>query len=83
LKESLIDYNDMFFESATILMEVEGMSDEALLDECNHILSSNLESVQMDNVLIAYFKSGKLTPEDRRKAEGFYILAYADLVWED
>jgi len=83
LKESLIDYNDMYFESATIRMEVEGMSDDALLDECNHIMSSNLESVSMDEVMMAYFKSGNLSQENRKKAEGFYVLAYADLVWED
>ena len=79
---SLISYSDICYESSTIRMEIEGMSDDALIDECGHILVG-LESEEMDNVLVSFFKKGALTKEDRAKAEGLYLLAYLDLAWED
>jgi aryl carrier-like protein len=63
-------------------MEIEGMSDDALIDECNHILVG-LDSKEMDELLAEYFKDGKLTQEQRKKAENLYLLAYMDLAWED
>jgi hypothetical protein len=63
-------------------MELEGMSDEALIDECNHILVG-MENSEMDELLISYFKNGELTKDQRKKAESLYILAYLDLAWED
>jgi hypothetical protein len=82
MKDSLIDYNDIFFESSTIKMELEGLSDDVLLDECNFILGGNCESELMDNILMNYFKNGSITSEERVAAEGLYILVNGDLAWD-
>jgi hypothetical protein len=63
-------------------MELVGLSDDVLLNECNHILSSNYESGIMDEVLYNYFKTGTISSEERRIAEGLYILANGELTWE-
>jgi len=83
VKEVLIDYSDICYETSTVRMEMEGMSDDALLDECNHILAGGYEDEAMDDVLVYYFANGKITPEHRKKAEALYLLAYCDLAWED
>lgn len=82
MKDSLIDYNDISFESLTMKMEIEGLSDEVLLDECNFILSGKYESVIMDNILAGYFKTGNITKQERKMAEGLYLLANGELAWE-
>lgn len=82
MKDSLIDYNDISFENLTLKMEIEGISDDALLDECNFILSGKYESSIMDNILVNYFKYGKISKEERKIAEGLYLLAHGELVWE-
>ena len=81
-KQGLVDYNDISFENLTLKMELEGLSDDVLLDECNHILSSSYESEIMENILVNYFKNGKIDPSERAIAEGLYILANGDLSWE-
>lgn len=63
-------------------MEIEGLTDDALIDECGHILVG-LESEEMDNILLAFFKNGKLSGAERAKAEDLYLLAYLDLGWEE
>jgi hypothetical protein len=83
MKESLIDYVDIYYETSTVRMEMEGMSDDALLDECNHILAGGFEDEAMDDVLMEYFATGKISKLQRIKAEGLYLLAYCDLAWED
>ena len=79
---TLIDYNDIYYQSSTLAMEVEGMSDDTLIEECNHVLTSNLRSVIMDQVISSYFKNGRLTAEQRKCAIGFYVLAYGEFGWE-
>jgi hypothetical protein len=81
-KEALVDYNDIAFENVTLQMEIEGLSDDVLLDECNHILSSGFESEIMDNILVNYFRKGQITPEERKMAEGLYALANGSFTWE-
>jgi hypothetical protein len=81
-KELLIDYNDIAFETETLKLELEGLSDDVLIDECNYILSSGYESDIMDDILVSYFKKGKISPEDRKKAEGLYTLANGSMTWE-
>lgn len=82
MKDSLIDYNDISFESLTMKMEIEALSDEVLLDECNFILSGKYESSIMEDILSRYFKTGNITKKERRMAEGLYILANGELAWE-
>lgn len=81
-KLGLIDYNDFFFERQTLELELECLSDEVLLDECNFILSGDLESEYMEDILVSYFKNGKITEKERKMAEGLYLLANGELVWE-
>jgi hypothetical protein len=83
VKDALFDYSDICYETSTVKMEMEGMSDDALLDECNHILAGGFEDEAMDDILKYYFNTGKITPEHRKKAEAFYMLAYCELAWED
>jgi hypothetical protein len=82
MKDFLIDYNDISFEKYTIDIELEELSDENLLDECNFILSGNYKSSMMDSILMSYFKNGKINKEERKMAEGLYLLANGDLAWE-
>ena len=82
MKDQLIDYNDISFESLTLSMELEGLSDDILLDECNHILSGRYESKTMDEILVNYFKNGSISEEERKKAEALYLLVNGDLAWE-
>lgn len=82
MKDSLIDYNDISFENTTISMELEGLSDDVLLDECNFILSGKYESAIMDNILAGYFKTGNISKQERKMAEGLYLLANGELAWE-
>ena len=82
MKQGLFDYNDMAFEKSTLKLEIEGLSDDILLDECNFILSGQYESEIMENVLLNYFKNGKISKEERILAEGLYLLAHGDLAWE-
>jgi hypothetical protein len=79
---SLISYSDICYESSTLRMEVEGLTDDALIDECNHIMVG-LDGTEMEELLALYFKNGELTKEQRKKAEELYVLAYVDLAWED
>lgn len=82
MKDELIDYNDICFESTTLQMEMETLSDDALLDECNHILAGFHDSDSMDDILVKYFRTGKINKNDRKKAEGLYMLAYGEYGWE-
>jgi hypothetical protein len=82
MKQGLVDYNDISFEKLTLNLELECLTDDVLLDECNHILSGKYESRIMDDILVSYFKNGKITEEERKKAEGLYLLANGDLAWE-
>jgi hypothetical protein len=82
VKERLIDYNDISFENTTMSMELEGLSDDVLLDECNFILSSEFESAIMDDVLANYFRTGNISKQERRVAEALYLLANGELAWE-
>lgn len=82
MKDSLIDYNDISFESLTMKMEIEGLSDEVLLDECNFILSGKYESSMMEDILASYFKTGNITKQERKMAEELYMLANGELAWE-
>lgn len=80
--EKLIDYNDLYYQAQTLAMEVEGMNDEALIEECGHIMNSRLHSPSMDKIMSSYFKKGELTLEQREKAIAFYCLAYGSFGWE-
>jgi hypothetical protein len=82
VKETLIDYNDIFFEKVTLEMEIKSLNDDALLDECNHILSSGYESEAIEDILISYFKKGSITKEERKRIEEVYSLAYGNFTWE-
>jgi hypothetical protein len=82
MKQGLVDYNDICFENMTLQMEMEALSNDALLDECNHMLSVMVDSDTMETILVNYFKNGKISSEERKLAEGFYILANGDLAWE-
>lgn len=82
MKHSLFDYNDIAFENQTLLLELEGLSDDVLLDECNFILSGNYESEIMEDVLVSYFKNGKISKDQRKIAESLYLLAHGDLAWD-
>lgn len=80
-KEILIDYNDIVFESSTIQIELDCLNDDSLLDEINHLLTT-CDNPEMEDILMYYFKNGKISDEQRKKAEGLYILAYSELLWE-
>jgi len=82
MRDTLIDYNEISFESLTLKMEIAGLNDDVLLDECNFILSGKYHSKMMDEILVSYFKNGKINKEERKKAEALYILANGDLAWE-
>jgi hypothetical protein len=82
VKQGLFDYNDIAFEKLTLDLDLQGLSDDILLDECNFILSGHYESKIMDDILVNYFKNGKINKEERRVAEGLYLLAHGDLAWE-
>lgn len=82
MRDELIDYNDICFESLTLQMEMEGLSDDALLDECNHILASCHKNKRMEDILVKYFKTGKISKDERTTAEGLYLLAYGEFGWE-
>lgn len=79
---NLITYSDLVYENSTLQMEIEGLSDDALIDECNHIVLG-LDSDELDTIMAEYFKNGELSPEQRKKAEALYRLAYSELVWEE
>jgi hypothetical protein len=80
--EKLIDYNALYYQAQTLSMEVEGMNDDALIEECSHIMMSNLQSNIMDKVFASYFKKSVLTSEQRKAAIAFYMLAYGSFGWE-
>jgi preprotein translocase subunit SecA len=82
MKQTLVDYNDICFENITLKMEVESLSDDALLDECNNILSGFQDTEDIDDILVNYFKTGKISKDERSKAESIYLLAYGDFGWE-
>lgn len=82
MKDLLIDYNDISFENLTMKMDLEGLSDDVLLEECNFILSGQYESELMDNVLANYFKTGSISKQERMVAEALFILANGELAWE-
>lgn len=82
MKDTLIDYNDICFEKSTLMMEIENLSDDALLDECNHILAGFYNSDIMEDILTSYFKLGKISTDERIQAEGLYVLAYGEFGWD-
>lgn len=79
---SLITYSDLVYEHSTLQMELEGLSDDALIDECSHIVVG-LDGTELDDIMAEYFKKGALTKGQRKKAEALYLLAYAELAWEE
>lgn len=81
-KHMLFDYLDILFEAQTMQMELDSLSDDALLDECNHILAGIYENDDIEEVLYEYFKNGNITKEQRKKAEQLYTLAYSEFLWE-
>jgi hypothetical protein len=81
VKDTLIEYNDIYFENVTLKMEMETLNDDSLLDECSHILASTYSSDSMEDILLHYFKFGRISEEDRKKAEGLYLLAYGGFGW--
>lgn len=82
IKFGLIDYNDICFERKTLQLEMECLSNDAILDECNFVISGEFESEMMEDVLVSYFKSGTINSEQRKIAEGLYLLAHGELCWE-
>jgi hypothetical protein len=82
MRNTLIDYNEICFENLTLQMEMEGLSDDVLLEECNHILNGYNKNKIMDEIFVKYFKTGKITKDERAKAESLYLLAYGEFVWE-
>jgi hypothetical protein len=36
----------------------------------------------MEDILANYFKSGKISKDERKQAEGLYLLAYGEFGWE-
>lgn len=79
---NLINYNDLCYENSTISMEIVGMDSEDLIDECAHLLV-NFSSESMEDIVTNFFRTGKLTKNERLAAEGFYKLAYGELMWEE
>lgn len=79
---SLVTYSELSYEISTLKMELEGMSDDALVDECNHIML-NSDSEIMEQIIVSYFKNGKLSESERKVAENLYCLAYLELGWEE
>lgn len=79
---NIISYSDVYYENYTLLLELEGMTDDALIDECNHILVG-MDDCQMDDVMAEYFKNGSLSEKSRKRAMDLYCLAYSELVWEE
>jgi hypothetical protein len=82
MKQTLVDYNDICFENDTLRMEIDSLTDDALLDECNNILPGFHNSDDMEDILVSYFKTGKISKLERLKAESIYLLAYGDFGWE-
>jgi hypothetical protein len=80
--ENLFDYNDIYYQSQTLTMEVEDMNDESLIEECGHIMTTRIQSNSMDKIMASFFKKGVLTLEQRKQAIAFYTLAYGSLLWE-
>jgi hypothetical protein len=78
LKDSLVDYLDILFEQATLDIELDCLSDEVLLEECNHILAGFTDCQDVEDILISFFKTGKITKEERKRAEALYRLMYAE-----
>lgn len=79
---NLIQYRDLCYENFTISMEIDGMDSESLIDECAHLMA-NFESERMEAVVTNFFRTGKLTNQERIEAEAFYKLAYGELMWEE
>lgn len=79
---NLIQYHDLCYENSTISMEIDGMDSESLIDECAHLMV-NFESESMEDIVTSFFRTGKLTEEERKAAEAFYKLAYGELMWEE
>ena len=80
-KDNLIDYLDITFENSTMKLELECLNDDSLLDEINHLLTA-CDNPEMEDILMQYFKNGSITKEQRKKAEGLYILAYSEFMWD-
>lgn len=82
MKESLVDYLDIIFEQATLDIELECLSDEVLLEECNHILAGFSDCPDMEDILVSFFKSGKIDEGERKRAEALYRLTYSEFYIE-
>lgn len=82
MKTTLVDYLDILFEQFTLELELECLSDDVLLDECNHILSGSHSCDDVDDILTSYFKHGCINQEERKRLEGLYKLAYGDFILE-
>lgn len=82
MKQFLVDYLDICFEQTTLELELECLSDDVLLDECNHILTSSIECEDLEEILVKYFKKGEINKEERKRAEALYKLAYGDFILE-
>jgi hypothetical protein len=78
----IFDYYDLTYELETVKMEVESMSDEALIEAC---LNTEIvyECEDLNELPFKFFCGHELTKEDRKKLEAAYILAYSDMFWED
>jgi hypothetical protein len=78
LKDFLVDYLDILFEQATLDIELDCLSDEVLLEECTHILDGFTDCQDVEDIIISFFKTGTITKEERKRAEGLYRLVYCE-----
>lgn len=67
------NYTETTNQYNLLMRRAKSFTDEEIADECSHLLII-YENDIIDKVLKAYFKTGKLSADNRKSLDNFYIL---------
>jgi hypothetical protein len=73
---------DVIYDMETAKLALKGMSDADLFDACMYDIQANNRD-DLDKLYDKLVDKQKLTPEERKSLETFYILANADFLVEE
>tara|TARA_R100001086_G_scaffold167171_1_gene90735 strand:+ start:134 stop:349 length:216 start_codon:yes stop_codon:yes gene_type:complete len=65
----------------TLKLELEGIPDAALVEECIYY-GENFQCDDLNEIGLKFGYKGKITEKERKKLENIYILMYTDISWE-
>ena len=80
LQEGESPYTYMIKELDMLNVEISGLDDDALVDECFN-LAYKFGEMKVLGISEDFLLSGKLSKKNRKYLDNFYILVHTGIVW--